>query len=163
MFQDCRKNMRYCAYIWASTRENLSSGVCEQQKRRPACASGQTDQRLCYWLIGKYHILTCYRREFNFLASLCSLAGWFESHHVRNPEDRFSRNEAHLRVQESQSMLLCCFLIKYHLLLYFFYHLEIQFNLFGIYFNSLISFLDVRLGHLGIHYLDIIKVSQSKR
>ena len=26
---------------------------------------------------------------FNFLASLCRLAGWFESHFVGNPEDRF--------------------------------------------------------------------------
>ena len=34
--------------IWASTRENLSSGVCEQHMRRPACASMQSDQRLCY-------------------------------------------------------------------------------------------------------------------
>ena len=41
---------------WASTRENLSSGVCEQQRRRPAFASAQTDQRLCYLLIGKFHI-----------------------------------------------------------------------------------------------------------
>ena len=28
-------------YIWASTQENQSSGVCEQQRRRPACASAQ--------------------------------------------------------------------------------------------------------------------------
>ena len=42
--------------IWASVRENLSSGVCEQQRRRPACASAQTDQRLCYSLFAKYHI-----------------------------------------------------------------------------------------------------------
>ena len=35
-------------YNWASTRENLSSGVCEQHRRRPACAFAQTDQRLCY-------------------------------------------------------------------------------------------------------------------
>ena len=32
--------------IWASTRENLSSGCCEQQRRRPACAYAQSDQRL---------------------------------------------------------------------------------------------------------------------
>ena len=32
---------------WASTRETLSSVVCEQQRRRPACATAQTDQRLC--------------------------------------------------------------------------------------------------------------------
>ena len=33
-------------------RDNLSSGVCKQQRRRPACASAQTDQRLCHLLIG---------------------------------------------------------------------------------------------------------------
>ena len=31
-------------------------GVCEEQKRRPACASAQTDQRLCHSLIVKYHV-----------------------------------------------------------------------------------------------------------
>ena len=35
-------------------------------------------------------IWTCYKRYFNFLASLYIRAGWFESHFVRNPEDRFS-------------------------------------------------------------------------
>ena len=34
-------------------------------------------------------------RIFNFLASLCSWAGWFQSGFVGNPEDRFSRDEAH--------------------------------------------------------------------
>ena len=41
---------------WASTRENLPSEVCEQKRRRQACASAQSDQRLCYSLNGKYHI-----------------------------------------------------------------------------------------------------------
>ena len=41
---------------WALTRENLSSRVCEQHRRRPACASAQSDQRLCYSLFGKYHM-----------------------------------------------------------------------------------------------------------
>ena len=41
---------------WASTRENLSSGVCEQNRRRPACASAQSDQRLCYSRFGKYYL-----------------------------------------------------------------------------------------------------------
>ena len=44
----------------------------------------------------KYHIYSCYERNFNFLASLCSWAGWFESHFVGNPEDRFSRSGAHM-------------------------------------------------------------------
>ena len=30
--------LEICSYIWASTRENLSSGVCEQHRCRPACA-----------------------------------------------------------------------------------------------------------------------------
>ena len=35
-------------------------------------ASAQTDQHLCYSLTGKYHISTCFMRNFNILASLCS-------------------------------------------------------------------------------------------
>ena len=81
---------------WASSRENLSSEVCEQQRRRPACASAQSDQRLCYSRFGKNHILACYKRNFNFLASLCSFGDWFECGFVRNPEDRFSHDEAQL-------------------------------------------------------------------
>ena len=48
-------------YNWASTQENLFSGVCKQQSRRPACDSAQSDHRLCYSLISKCHILTCYQ------------------------------------------------------------------------------------------------------
>ena len=42
--------------IWALTQENLSTAVCKQQRRRPACASVQTVQRLCYSLMKKYSI-----------------------------------------------------------------------------------------------------------
>ena len=45
-----------CLNIRASGRENLSSGVCEQTRSRPACASGQSDQCHCYSLIGKNNI-----------------------------------------------------------------------------------------------------------
>ena len=34
--------------IWALSRENLSSEVCKQQRHRPACASAQSDQLLCW-------------------------------------------------------------------------------------------------------------------
>ena len=37
-------------------REKISSGVCEQQRRRPACAFTQSDQRLCNSFIGKCHV-----------------------------------------------------------------------------------------------------------
>ena len=29
--------------------------ACERQRRRPACTSAQSDQRLCYSLLGKYN------------------------------------------------------------------------------------------------------------
>ena len=47
-------------------------GACEQQRRRSACVSAQTDQRRCYSCIVKCHIKSCYLHNFNFLASLCS-------------------------------------------------------------------------------------------
>ena len=83
--------------IWASMWENLSSGDCNQQRRRPACASAQSDQHLYYLLIWKYDIQTCYERNFNFLASLCSCKGWFKTPFVGNPEDMFSGGEVHTK------------------------------------------------------------------
>ena len=70
--------------------------ICEQQRRRLACASVQSDQRLCCSLPGKYNPSTCYSRNFKNLASLCSCAGRFESYLVANPKDWFSRDEAHI-------------------------------------------------------------------
>ena len=85
------------SYIWASMRENLSSVVCKQQRGRPACASAQSDQRLCYSLFGKFHMWTCYRWNLNFLASLCSWGDWLETSYIGNPEDRFCHMEAHIQ------------------------------------------------------------------
>ena len=70
--------------------------ICEQQRRRLACASAQSDQRLCCSLPGQYNISSFYFYNFKTLASLCSLAGRFESYLVKNPEDRFSRDGAHI-------------------------------------------------------------------
>ena len=61
------------------------------------CASVQSDHgHLFYWLIGKYHIYTCNKGNFTFLASLCSWIGWFGHDLVGNPEDRFSRVATHI-------------------------------------------------------------------
>ena len=51
--------------------------------------SAQSDQHLCYLLIRKNHILTCYKQIFYFLASLSSCGDWFKSRFVGNPVDRF--------------------------------------------------------------------------
>ena len=76
--------------------KSLFKAIWGQQRHRPACASAQSDQHLCYSLIGKYHIQTCCERNFNFLATLCSWAGWFESHFIGDPKDRFSSVTAHM-------------------------------------------------------------------
>ena len=38
-------------YMWAGPWENVSYVKCEQQRRRSACASAQSDQRLCCSLL----------------------------------------------------------------------------------------------------------------
>ena len=98
----CWKSHATAHFIWTSTRENLSSGVCEKQRRRPACASAQSDQRLCYSLSGEHSSQACSMQNFTFLASLCSLGDCFESHFVGKPEYRFCRNEALLLFQGTE-------------------------------------------------------------
>ena len=106
--------MVFCQYIfWPRCDITYLSGVCEQHRRRPACASAQTDQRLCYSLCGKYNIQTCYMRNFNILASLCSWGYWFESRSVGNLEDRFCRDETHLWIAYFLHVYLR--LIEHHL------------------------------------------------
>ena len=58
----------------------------ELQRRRLACASAQTDQRLCYSLESK---IAWYTQGFNILASLCSSVGWNEYCLVANNDDMF--------------------------------------------------------------------------
>ena len=70
--------------------------ICEQQRRRSACASAQSDQHLCCSLPRKYNISSFYIRNFKPLASFCGCVGWFESYLVENHEDRFSRDEAQM-------------------------------------------------------------------
>ena len=75
------------AIIWASTRETLNSGVCEQHRRRTACASAQSDQRLfirflesiiCKLAAGEISI-------FKLVSSLYSWGDWFEALFVETP------------------------------------------------------------------------------
>ena len=74
----------------------MSHVICEQQRRRSACASAQSDQRLCCSLPTFYNTSSFYIRNFKPLSSFCGSTGRFESTLVGNPEDRFSRDEAHI-------------------------------------------------------------------
>ena len=49
------KTLNHLLYLGLKE-ENLSSGVCEQQWCRPACAPAQPDQRLLCLPFGKYNI-----------------------------------------------------------------------------------------------------------
>ena len=97
-------------------RQVFSSQGKNGAQREKTCpwrfASAQFDQRLCYSLTGKYHISTCFKQNFNFLASLCSWRDWFETSFVRHQEDRFSRDEAQMVCyffpQFVHFMLMCC-------------------------------------------------------
>ena len=50
---------------------NPDFAASEQQMRRPACASAQSDQRLYYSLSGKYDCKSSYMQNINILACLC--------------------------------------------------------------------------------------------
>ena len=72
--------------------------ICEEQRRRSACASAQPDQRLCFrCLDGIIPLVSISEISSLYLASVAAQAGlsvtWSE-----NPEDRFSRDEAHIRI-----------------------------------------------------------------
>ena len=69
--------------------------ICEQQRCRSACASTQSDQRLCCSLPEYYNTSSFYIRNFKPLPSFCGCAGQFVSYLVANPEDRFSGDQAH--------------------------------------------------------------------
>ena len=68
--------------------------ICEQQRCRSACASTHS-------LISTFVVRNLdgtsgfYIQNFKTLACLCSWAGRLESYLVANPEDKFSRDEAH--------------------------------------------------------------------
>ena len=71
--------------------------ICEQQRRRSACASAWSAPLL-------FVTYTCYSRNFKTLASLFSWADRFESYLVKNPKDRFSHDEAHFKDALSSKM-----------------------------------------------------------
>ena len=57
----------------------MSYAISEQQRRRSACASAQSDQRLCCSLPRQNDTSSLYIRNFKILAGLCSWAGQFVS------------------------------------------------------------------------------------
>ena len=71
-------------YIRARPWENVSYVICEQQRRRSACASAQSDQRLCCSLPRSYNVSSFCTKNFKPHASFYNWAGQFESDLVGN-------------------------------------------------------------------------------
>ena len=71
-------------FIWASTWDNLSSGLCQQQRRRPHCASVQSiwsaPLLFAYWKVSS-------KRNFTILACLFSWAAWLWYDLIGNPKE----------------------------------------------------------------------------
>ena len=75
---------------------NASYVICEQQRRRSACASAQSDQRLCFrYLDSVMSLVSVTKISSLMLASVAEQASlsltWSET-----PEDAFSHDKAHL-------------------------------------------------------------------
>ena len=87
----------------------LVFAICEQQRRRSAFASAQSDQRLYCLLPGQYNASTCYSRNFKTLARFFSWAGRFVSYPITNPEDRFSCDKAHIMLLYSRTFITLSF------------------------------------------------------
>ena len=72
------------ANIWARPWENVSYAIFEQQRRRSASASAQSDQCLCCSLIRLYKICRFFSQNFKTLASFCGCTDRFVSGLVGN-------------------------------------------------------------------------------
>ena len=86
-------------------RENLFSVVCEQQRRRVASAVWSAPLLYAYWKELYLDLLQA--------ASLCSSAGWFESHFITNLEDRLPHVEAQIKCLYKNLPLYCNYKITY--------------------------------------------------
>ena len=79
--------------------------ACEQQMRRPACASAQSVSGFVILSLERIiATLTCCIQNFNILASLCSSTGWLEPYLGANPEESFSCDVA--QFCESQRIII---------------------------------------------------------
>ena len=88
-----RQNFCHC-FIFEPHHEKTCLCHMRTTRRRSACASAQSDQRLCCSLPGWHNTSTCYLQNFKTLVSFCGCAGRFEFYLVKNPKNR-SHGEAH--------------------------------------------------------------------
>ena len=72
--------------------------ICENKDADQLLGYGEADQHLCFRYLDSTIPLLPKPQNFKPLAIFCDCTAWFVSDQVRNPEDRFSHNEAHINM-----------------------------------------------------------------
>ena len=72
--------------------------ICENKDADQLRGSREADQRLCFRYTDSIIPLLSKSENFKLLAIFCGCTARFVSDLVGNPEDRFSQNEAHLKI-----------------------------------------------------------------
>ena len=91
----------YPQHIWATSWENLFLPYANNKGTdQPAHLRSLISAFVIRCLDSIISVELFYMQNLELLASLCSWADWFESYLVANPEDRFSRAEAHILMKK---------------------------------------------------------------
>ena len=86
--------------------------ICENKDADQLRGNREADQRLCFRYIDSTTPLLPKYKYFKPLAILCGCTAGFVSDLVRNTEDRFSHNEAHiLRLVQNHILPDTCFVL----------------------------------------------------
>ena len=108
----------FCLHVYTGTQWHQTTGGAHQIStviteldmshimRKPAFAI--CEQQICYSLLRQDNASSFYIQNFKPLASFYCCAGRFESYLVGNPEDRFSRDEAHIILEWSKFLPAPC-------------------------------------------------------
>ena len=82
--------------IWASSRENLSSVVCDQVRLKPVCSATETSKRLETLGLATVGIILSKEWTNKLLTRLCGCTVWSEPLLITYCINRFSHEVAHL-------------------------------------------------------------------
>ena len=81
--------------------------ICENKDTDQLRSNREAGRRLCFRYIDRTIPLLSKSKNFEPLAIFCGFAAPFVSDLVKNPEDRFSRNEAHIAFIDVSVLLSC--------------------------------------------------------
>ena len=87
----------YKCFIWATSWETLFMPYANNKGADQPAHQRSLISAFVVCCLDKYNTSTCCGQNFKTLANLISWAGQFESQLVAHPEDRYSRDVAHIR------------------------------------------------------------------